>query len=64
MTVRNPLAQLLGERRDDSSLEWIESGHRRVLLDADITETVRTETVYPRHIIVDAEDVVDVREVR
>lgn len=64
MVVRNPLARLLGERHDDSSLQWIESGHRRVLLDADITETVDAGTIYTRHIIADAEDVIDVREVR
>jgi|GEM_PF-3223227 len=44
--------------------QWIGSGHREVLLDPSVTDERDGQTVYPAHVSVDAEAVVDVQEVR
>jgi hypothetical protein len=43
----------------DDNLQWIESGHRRILLDPNATEATDLGTAYPAHIRADAEAVVD-----
>jgi len=44
--------------------QWIESGHREVLLDPSVTDERDGQTIYPAHVSADRAAVVDVQEVR
>jgi len=44
--------------------QWLDSGHRAVLLDPSVTADREGQTVYPAHVSADRDAVVDVQEVR